>query len=351
MPSQVVSLERGVSAYDVWSVILGDEGKKPRLRPAKTFFRNLHVGDISLLTEAFKCWRDFDEYLVIKGEHRETGEKKFYGVKCSKRGNDVYGERTRKRLGFLKGAENLVFFKKEDFDCKKIVKTRLLWMTFSFDSKLCSLKDSWVEGEHYWNLMITNLRNKYGRIQVIKFPQASPWKQGEAYGYLHYHAVLLFQDHEFSVFPWMNGEGKLEYRIHERDELRAQAKWHSFIDIKAISSMEGIHNYAVKHHENAGWGDSEEAVLNNAMCWLFKKKSYTISGDFRPVYSEFIRSMHNSKAFQMTLDGEKLPVWVWSFVGIVSLVELCRLEGISWSSPWFVSLSDSQVGELVGGVG
>jgi len=283
--------------------------------------------------------------MLLRGEHRETGEMKYQAVKCSKRGNDVYGDRVKKRLGFLKKAEDLVFFKREDFGVKKVVKTRLLWISFTWDSKLCGLEDSWLNGEYFWNLMITNLRNKYGRISVLKFPQASPGKNGKAYGYLHYHAVFLFQDHEFTVFPDVDKGGVLSYRIHRRSKLKNQAKWHSYVDIKAISSMKGIYNYAVKHHENAGFGDSEDAVLNNSLCWLFKKKSYTISGDFRRVYSEFIYSLRNSKVFTLTLDGEMLSIWVWKLVGFRSGEQL----GLVGGGPWVLSLSADEVDRLFGG--
>jgi hypothetical protein len=346
---QTLGSQTQFNEYELWNAVVDERSGKPRLRVARSFFQDLQQSELSYLVEAFRFWRDYDEYMLLKGTHRETGQRKWKAIKCSKRGNDVYGARTRKRLGFLKWAENLTFFKAEDFDVKTPVKTRLLWVTLTMDPKLASLKEAWETCEYYYNLWITNLRNRYGKIHVLKFPQASPDQQGLAYGYLHFHVVLLFEEHEFTAFPWMTNKGKLEYRIHERDEFKEQGKWHSFVDIKAISSMAGIYNYAVKHHENAGYGDSDEAVLNNALCWLFKKKAYTISGSFRATYHEFIQTLRNSKAFQSTFEGDLIPVWSWKLVGFKSWAQIVKFLGVSDPPPWFIDLNLEQIDVLLNG--
>ena len=314
---------------------------KPRLGAARTYFFELQDKvNIDELLDFYTSWRDFTEFLVL---HRDTSpgfDKKDIAVKCSKRGNDVYGRRTESRLGFLKATENLEFFTPKDFDCEKAVKTRLLWVTLTWDSNLCGLKDSWDSGQYYYNLWITNLRNHYGKIDVLRFPQASPDRGGKAFGYQHFHVVLLFHDCEFSVFPYMNEKGELSYRIEEKDEFDKQGKWHSFTDVRAISSMCGIYQYAIKHYENAGFGSSEEATLNNAMCWIFKKKSYTVSGGFRESYSEFIRSLRNSKGdlAQIDLDGV-VHCQVWILIGIKSIFELRKAySDLNFSDRWSYEL-------------
>ena len=299
-----------------------NENQKPRVKNARNHLMQ-DVINMPLLLEVYQAWRDYDEYLVLYREKSIGFEQKTIAVKCSKRGNDVYGRRTEKRLGFLKEAENLEFFNPKDFDSEKVVESPLLWVSLTWDSKLCSLRDAWDRCEYDYNLFITNLRNKYGRIEVVRFPQASPDENGSAYGYPHFHLVLLFQDKKFTVFSSMDEKGEPSYRITEKDELATQGKWHSFIDVKAISSMKGIYNYAVKHYENAGFGTSKEATLNNAFCWLFGKKSYTVSGAFKKRYAEFIRSLRKSKAkmAQIDLNGEMHPQ-IWHLVGIFSVFEL-----------------------------
>jgi hypothetical protein len=319
---------------------------KPRLKIARSFFQDLTPETIPFLIEVFRCWQRFNEYLLIEKEHVETGEKQYKAMKCSKRGNDVYAVRTRKRLGFLKLHEDLTFFHPEDFDLKKVVKTRLLWVTLTWNTNLCSLRDAWSQCEYFYNLWITNLRNKYGRIAVFRSVQVFPGQEGKAFGYPHFHLVLLFQDHEFSVFPLMDDQGKLEYRIHEKEELDQQGKWHSWIDVKAINSMRGIYNYATKHYEHAQYGENDEALLNNAVCWLLKKKSFTISGSFRETYHDLIISLRNSKLVQMDLLGVEHPVWVCKLVGVYSFSDLAKHREFEDPPPWFFELSREEVTDL-----
>ena len=314
---------------------------KPRLGAARTWFLNLNGCNVAGLVDYYKKWRDYDEFLVLHKAETDFREKaKTIAVKCSKRGNDVYARRTKKKLGFLKAVENKKFFSLKDFDCETPVYTSLLWVSLTWDSNFSSLEDSWIYGQYYYNKWITNLRNHYGAIDVLRFPQAFPDSTGKSYAYQHFHCVLLFKDARFKVFPFMNDKGELSYRIEEKDEFNIQGKWHSWTDIKAISSMLGIYRYAIKHYENAGFGSSDEAALNNAMCWVFKKKSYTVSAGFRVSYSEFITSLRNSKTHfvQIDLFGVAFKE-SWVFIGIKSSSELAiEYPDLNFSRSWFVDL-------------
>jgi hypothetical protein len=331
----------------LWECVLDENSGKPRLRSARSFFDPLIQDDIFLLVEGFKYWRSFSEFLVLKAENQITDEVKYFGVKCSKRGNDVFSARLENKLGFLRSDEK--FFDPLDFENHKVIKTRLLWVTLTYDSKRCSLNDAWRHISKEFNLWITNLRNRYGRIHYAFFPQAFPDPEGSAYGYPHFHGVMFFEDAEFKVFRRLEkdraGKLGLVYRIEEKTEIEHQGKWHSFIDVKALSSMRAVWDYAKKHCYNAGLGNSKEADLNNAILWLYRKRSFNMSGEFRRRYTEFIRAMHNSKeVFQKTLDGGMISEWKFSLVGVFSVFELCIGED---PPPWVVSLEKSQVDRLV----
>lgn len=323
-----------VDEFQLWDAILDPESDKPRLQVARSYFQGLQQGDIDQLVEVFRYWKSYPEFLILKATNEKTGEKRGLAVLCSKRGNEVYAHRFKKRLGFL-GQGKGVFFEAKDFDVKTIVKTRLLWTTLTFDSKLCSLDWAWRTLSHDFNLWITNLRNKYGKISYVDFPQAFPDPGGKAWGYPHLHIILMFHDHEFQVFPSMeeDDEGRLglKFRISEKYEVEAQGKWHSFIDVQAISSMAALYSYCKKYCENVSYGDSPEANLNNSMLWLYKKKGYNVSGSFREAYSESIKGLRNSKRiFQKNLFGEVIPGaisdWKYSLVGIRSFFELCKVK-------------------------
>lgn len=333
----------------LWDCVLSEGSGKPRLKVARSFFSPLKKEDISQLVEAFKCWRSYTEYLVMKAENVITDEKVFFAVKCSKRGNDVFASRLDSRLGFLRADEK--FFDPSDFKAHSNfkVKTRLLWVTLTYDSNRCSLDEAWKNIGAEFNLWITNLRNKYGKIHYVSFPQAFPDQHGKAFGYPHFHVIILFEDIDFSIFRHLekDREGKLGlvFRIEEKSELESQGKWHSWIDVKALSSMKAVWDYAKRHCYNAGYGESDEAFLNNAVMWLYKKKSFNMSGEFRKKYTEFIRGLHDSKEiFYATLDGGRLNEWKVSCLGVFSVFELCIVGGKA--PPWAVSLKKEDVERL-----
>jgi len=341
-------LNQGLVSEDaLWEAVLTDFGV-PRLKVARGYFSNLVQEDVPLLVEAFKYWQNYVEYMLIVGENQFTGEKIPLAVKCSKRGNDVFARRLDKKLSFLNQYSDIKFFDVSDFDKGKKVYARLLWVTLTYDSKRCSLREAWRNCMKEFNLWITNLRNRWGRIGALRFIMPFPGKEGKAYAYPHFHVVLLFEDVEFTVFPHMekDGEGKLGlvFRIEEKDELHEQGKWHSHIDVKAISSMNGVLNYCRKYAQNQCYGDSDEAILNSAMLWLFRKQTYSLSGGFRKAFSEFIVPMQVSKvSVQKTLDGKEIPGWVWSFLGIFSASEL----GIEDPHVWVASISEDLANKLV----
>jgi len=338
---------------DIHEEIL-DRFGNPRLKQARHHFLPLNQDAIPLLTECFEFWQTFDEYMILKGENVITGKVLYVARKCSKRGNDVFASRLKKSLGFIQSMDDVEFFNVRQFDVKKNVRTRLLWVTLTYDSKRCLLNEAWENCMKEYNLWITNLRNKYGHIDVLKFIQPFPDAKGQAYGYPHFHLVMLFRDHEFSVFPRLeaNSEGKMQmnYRIKEKFEVQDQGKWHSFIDVKALSSARAVMNYCKSYAQNVCYGDSEKAILNSAILWLYRKQTYSLSGGFREKYAEFIRTKQGSKAQMMlnlgpsgewTLEiGGVLEEWIWTFVGIRSVPN---------DGEWFKSLSHDEFCKVVGG--
>jgi len=341
--------------FEIYNLVMDDYGR-PRLSVARAHFKPLDEGDVDLLVDVFQIWRDFNEYGIIKGENLFSGEKKYLAIKLSKRGNDVFAERMRSRLDFLKGVNSKdKFFDASDFKGRnrsKEVTTQLLWVTLTFDSKICDLNSAWKRVRDDFNLWITKLRNRYGKIWYVAFPQAFPDPKGEAYGYPHIHLIMLFEDQEFRVFPRFEldkkGKPGLVFRIAEKDEIEHQGKWHSFIDVKALSSMRGVLNYARKYAENVCHGSGKESAVNNAVMWLMKKRSYSVSGAFRKAYHDLIVGLRNSKLqavlAQQTLWGEMIPIWKWTFLGVWSVSDL-NLVGDP--PPWVVVLEREKVQKLI----
>lgn len=284
-----------------------------RLAKVRDSLHQISQDGIDVVQGLFLDWVQQPEYLLLRGTNFESGEQKFIGVKCSKRGNDVFNSRLDGKLGFLERLrlDKQYFFSISDFSPNKRVVARVLWITLTWDSKLCSLHQAWENVESDFNRWITNLRNHYGKISVWKHPQAFPDPQGQAYGFPHLHMVLIFHETDFSVFPSFdvgaNGQEELNFRIHEKYELEAQGNWHSFIDVKAINSIGALANYCRKHahgtHNVVAEDGSinEGALLNSAITWFYGKQTYSMSRDFRGQLLEFIEPLHDSKAFQGTL--------------------------------------------------
>ena len=323
------------SAYDVLHEVFGDFGV-PRLGSARKYFLPLLQEDIPLLKEAFRSWQGYDEYMLLKGEQFKTGKEMFLAVKCSKRGNDVFARRLDRRLGFLGRIRDVKLFDVMDFKPSKVVETNLLWVTLTYGSRRCTLDQAWSWCMDEYNTFITNLRNRYGKIDVLRFIQPFDDPKGEAYGYPHFHLVLLFREAQFRVFPHMEKDSAramaLRFRVREKYELEAQGRWHSFVDVQALSSVRAVANYCRKYAQNVCYGDSEKAVLNGAVAWLYRKQTFSLSGGFRENYSEFISHLQLSKGSmeQQTLDGDVFPCWAWEFCGIRSAGDLGIAEGDVW---------------------
>jgi hypothetical protein len=306
-----------------------DRYGNPRLAHARDLLLDeVSQSNIPVITQVFELWRDHAEFALVKGVHRETGEEIRIAVKCSKRGNDVFSCRLKDKMGFLKGFEGIDLFHLEDFEKNAYMSSNLLFVTLTFNPHICSLKEAWDKIGYYWNLWITNMRNKYGKISYLETPEAFPNPEGSAYGYPHIHAVLLFEDHKFNAFPsWeklKDGSEGWAFRILEREEIKRQGKWMAHVDIKAIQSGRALGGYLRKHMKNTHGGNDSAALTTQSLLWIHRKKTYTMSQAFRKKFHDLITGKNNSKTLLMqeTLEGELLDVWVWTFHGIRSFRDL-----------------------------
>jgi hypothetical protein len=292
---------------------------KPRLNRAIGYFCNNDL-DFKLLEDLFCYWRDFHEYIVLRRSNtnmRTMGnEWEYVAVKASKRGNDVYVSRIKKRFRLLEDlTENVVFFRAEDFKTKKIVHGKALWITLTYDSKRCSRRVAWENIGVEYNRFISAVRRRYGKISVIR-----SWESFKN-GYPHIHACMWFHDAEFSVFPHFNMDrGKFSYRIKEKREF--EDLWHSFVDVEALSSLRKVVGYVRKYQMKVSRGaeaDGSKGVKTMSFMWLFRKRSYSVSGDWREIFSDLIRRLHNSNMErQVDLEGNVISEPIWEFAGVFS---------------------------------
>lgn len=293
---------------------------KPRLSAVRSWFLDLGGMDFDGLKEFFREWRDFDEYLVLQRQVwlGDRLERKTVAVKCSKRGNDVYRRRVERRLGRLRCNDG-EFFR----DTDKEPRSRVLFVTLTWDPKLCSVHEAWERVSADFNRWITGLRMRYGRISVLR-----TWEAHQN-GYPHVHAMLIFHDYEFRAWKDLGVlHGHAIWRVEEKREFE---HWHSWVDVRVARTFEAVVRYIGKRilYGTEKNQDEEHGDLTLALCWVFRKRSFSASKDLAKVLVDLISALHNSKG-QVCLDGGFVRV-TWVVLGVFSGVEL-GLDGSIWFS-------------------
>ena len=271
------------------------------------------------LLAIYQEWRDSPEYFVIADIHPRTFKRTFKAYKCAKRGNDVYNFRQNQRFRELDRIS-------EDYGDERIFdinaskpKTSLLFVTLTYDTKLCDRVSAWYGISEEWNRYISAIRKKFGKVHVFRVLESSKK------GYPHIHALMLFDTVSFDVFEhWNKKKLKSQYRIQQKNQFSKY--WHSNVDVLAVNSIRGSIWYLSKYLRKVHSGElrNDWALAN---MWVFKKRSYSLSGDFlKALKSIRLDSMHlhNSNrvpTIQTDLEGNRLyPNRV--FCGIFSLDEI-----------------------------
>jgi len=300
---------------------------KIRLAKVRDCFNRGVISDNDLV-ELYKNWRDQNEYLILC-YHRRDFMLEYQAVKCAKRGNDVYNWRIDQRF---KELEMLADFYGDNkiFDINQAEpKTNCLLVTFTYDTKLKNKINAWYDVSLEYNRAITRLRQKFGKISVLRV-----WESSRN-GYPHIHVILLFDDKRFNVFEHWTTNNKSTYRIQEKAEF--SKVWHSNVDVLAVDSVRGAVGYLIKYLKKVHSGESKHN-LTLANLWINHKQSFAISGNFSERLANIrldLRNLRNSKrpTIQTTLEGEKIkPTCV--LVGIFSMDEIKSVNKIRNSRAW-----------------
>jgi hypothetical protein len=241
------------------------------------------------IIERYVEWISEDTYMILSkqkhlNEYSLKGyciEVEYFAVKCSKRGNDVYRYRVFKRFkGLSSKMDKISFFNPKNRGVKK---TRALWVTLTYDTKRCSYQEAWINIGNEFNNFMAYIRKKFGKVSCCRVFESF------ANGYPHIHCILLFVK-SFSVFR----DSKGQFRIHEKEVLAKG--WHSNIDVKAMSSLAGGLNYLKKYLlKGIDFKNADSKSLKTlALCWVFRKRAFSVSGQFRKALTDLIKYMHNS---------------------------------------------------------
>jgi hypothetical protein len=300
----------------------------PSLRGFLTEYlkQNFSVDDI---VEKYKEWVSESTYMILSKWNKKKWKNDVFAVKCSKRGNDIYRCRVRNRfVGLSHKAENLEFFNPKDRDSEK--ETQALWATLTYDTKLCSYKEAWEQIGIEFNAFMAYVRRHFGKVSCCRVFESFE------NGYPHIHCILLFQEYTFLAFR----DSKGQFRVQEKDVI-AQG-WHSNVDVKAMSSLSGGFSYLKKYllkgidFENA----DSKGLKTLALCWVYRKRAFAVSGAFRKALTDLITDLHNSNKplVQTTLLGEIIPEEKYYLLGFADGRDLLIEE-----YTWFIILGHKQL--------
>jgi len=225
------------------------------------------------IIDQYLVWVQDTKFMIL-GKKKES-EVEYFAVKCSKRGNDVYRSRVSKRFNeVLYGVDDYQFFKRKERGVQK--KTRALFITLTWDTKLCSSEEAWNRSSHDFNRFMANVRKRFGGVSRVGVYEAS------SRGYPHIHCILLLDSFEFNVFRDLRGK----FRIRSKGGF--ERFWHSFIVVQGMNCIGGGLGYLRKYLLKGC--DAERAdskgLLTLALTWAFRKRAFSISGKFHRILKE-----------------------------------------------------------------
>lgn len=187
-----------------------------------------------------------------------------------KRGNRPYVQMVRKKFEVFTGREPLMFFD-ENWGIKK---TPMLYISGTIDQDKMSRCHAWLHFGELWNSFNTNIRNQFGKISYIR-----AW-QSQRNGYPHFHALVYFKDHDFTVVEWTHPDGKRSWRLpsrsSDRQKLKTAWKWGN-LDIVCVQNSHDAFKDLLKYITRDLEGG--ESDLSNSMVWFFGKQSFSYSRD------------------------------------------------------------------------
>lgn len=273
-----------------------NEVGRVRQKPAQSYFYSYldRIINFSAPIDVYIKWKNENDYLVLQKQidlKNGTIERITFGVKCSKRGNNVYIDRLIKRLEGL-------------YDIGKVVgkgKVYASFLTLTCDPSQYgySKVSAWEDFSKRWNRIISWMRKLYeGFIGFFRVYESTKK------GYPHIHAILFFDRKTF--LP----------------KKKLDSLWKSWTWIKSCRNVKGSVGYLIKYLEK---GFTEKThMLTPTLLWLFRKQSFGVS---KAIFHLIQATMHNSNLFQITLDGKQAYDIKIIVIGIFSDDELREKSG------------------------
>lgn len=238
----------------------------------------------------YLTWLEQIFYVLVYRFNYNEGKYEYGAFRSPKRGDDLYAERVMSRFTLLgKHLEARWFYNR--MKRSGWVESHALLITLEYNALKYSLKESWALAGIDFNRYMSYLRRSYGKCSIIRC-----FESHES-GYVHIHLVVLFFEKSFRGKPMRDKKGKRVFRVVGDDWRHLKKGWSAgFSDVRMVDSVKGgcyyLSKYLSKSVSVKEAGNKGLKALS--MCWFMRKRAFSVSGDFIPLYHDVIKANSNS---------------------------------------------------------
>lgn len=299
-----------------------------------------------VISEKYSEWVSNNQYLIFEQKRHHSPIRQIASL-VPKRGNPKYAWKVRKRWReFTFPFEYQQKLETEKGDLANIdeTTTNVLFLSLTWDVNFCDWKTAWDSISYFWNLMVANLRRKYGRVLTARVYESTEQ------GFPHIHCILYFPDYQFPTFlKWSNIQKRHIWRIPFPEVEKLRGLWHSFIDVQGMvnlaDGLKYLGKYVTKGTDLERDDLSGKGLTTLANTWVFRKRAYSLGVKFKEaIFEKYVSldltriSVTQTLSEQMTLESKLLrdsqPSFVrpffekWELRGIIEKSFLKRHGGI-----------------------
>jgi len=265
---------------------------------------------------------DHDKKVGETPGHYALYDCDYMAIKVSKRGNDVYRYKVRQRTRTLSYlctvSDDITFLSgKQDF-------SNILWITLTFDIKLCSEEDAWNNIGIQLNNFLSKFKQKYGNITYMRSFES--FKNG----YPHIHLLLCVKERKFPVFSYISRtDGKLHYKLTNNSMKTISGFWHSHVRVEGAKSM-GAVGYILKYITKEAYVKDSYTTISKL--WYHHKRSYDISRDFEEWISSEIEVVVSAEGCQLDTpkSNSNITSKTWTY--------LCTINASKQHENWYFQI-------------
>ena len=228
----------------------------------------------------YREWLDWIFYVVCYRFNYTKCEYEYAMFRGLKRGDDRYNTVVCRKFSRLYDyGRNLTYFA---FGSRGYVRSSGLHVVLEYNSNVIGLPEAWLHVGVDFNRFMSRVRKLFGRVSIVRVFES------HKSGYPHIHAILVFHDFVFSGYS-SHRRGRFVYRTFGHDFASLKDCWvHGFSDFELVDSFRGGVRYLSKYlaKSTSARLSGVNGIRGLAMCWVFRKRSFSMSGSLFVVERE-----------------------------------------------------------------